>query len=70
MKIVDNKEVAKNVHLDVGIEGGNLVIAEKIALVAVAGPLLDKIAELIPGHFEDAIIPEAKKKLEDLAAQP
>lgn len=70
MKIVDNKEVAKNVHLDVGIEGGNLVIAEKIALVAVAGPLLDKIAELIPGHFEDAIIAEAKKKLEDLAAQP
>jgi hypothetical protein len=70
MKIVDNKEVAKNVHLDVELANAQLAVAMKLDVLVVAGPILDKIAELIPGHFEDGLIEEAKKKLAELAAAP
>lgn len=50
------------------IEDAKLKLELDVGLLVVAGPLLDKIAALIPGHFEDALIEEAKKKLADLAA--
>ncbi len=63
MKIVDNKEVVKNVHVDVEVADAQLKALVAVDVVVIAGPLLDKIAELIPGHFEDGLIAEAKAKL-------
>lgn len=70
MKIVDNKEVAKNVHVDVALENAQLKASVALDVLVVAGPILDKVAELIPGHFEDGLIAEAKVKLAELAAAP
>jgi hypothetical protein len=50
------------------LEDGKLKLELDISFLAVAGPVLDKLAELIPGHFEDALIAEAKQKLAELAA--
>ncbi len=70
MKIVDNKEVVKNVHVDVELADAQIKASVAVDVLLVAGPVLDKIAELIPGHFEDALIAEAKVKLAELAAAP
>ncbi len=70
MKIVDNVEVAKNVHLDLELANAQLALAVKLDVLVVAGPILDKIAEILPGHFEDPVIAEAKVKLAELAAAP
>lgn len=70
MKIVDNKEIVKNVHVDLEIANAQLALAVKLDVLVVAGPVLDKIADLIPGHFEDGLIAEAKVKLAELAAAP
>lgn len=69
MKLID-QEVVKNVHLKAEVVNAQLQVGVALDLIAVAGPLLDKIADLIPGHFEDGLIAEAKKKLAELAAAP
>lgn len=49
-------------------EDGKLKLEVDVSALALAGPFLDKIHSLLPGHFADSLIEEAKQKLADLAA--
>lgn len=69
MQLVD-KKIGENVEVGAKIEDSKLKLEVDVALLQFAGPLLDKIADLIPGHFEDALIAEAKVKLAALSAAP
>jgi hypothetical protein len=64
------KQLGKHVELKLGLEGGELKLAAEIAIVDIMGPLLDKVKELIPGHFDDALIDAAKEKLAEMAGKP
>lgn len=67
MDLVKQK-IGENVEASAKIEDAKLKLELDVSILAVAGPLLDKVAELIPGHFEDGVIAAAKQKLADLAA--
>lgn len=67
MMLVDQK-INDNVEVKVEAVDAKIKASVEFAYLIVAGPMLDKIAELIPGHFEDALIASAKAKLVELAA--
>jgi hypothetical protein len=69
MKLVD-KEVTPGVHVVVELADAKLKAGAEVDIKVLLVPALDKIAELIPGHFEDSVIAEAKEKLALLIAPP
>lgn len=67
MELVDQK-LGNSGEVKVKIENAQLQVVAALNLSVLAGPVLDKIAELIPGHFEDGLIQEAKDKIAALGA--
>lgn len=63
MQLFDTKVAGDKVELKGEISGAKLVLTQQVDMLTLLAPALDKIKELIPGHFDDDLIEEAKVKL-------
>lgn len=62
MQLFDQK-IGENVEVKGEISEAKLKLSQEVSVLVLINPVLDKIKELIPGHFDDDLIEEAKKKI-------
>lgn len=66
MNLFDTKVANDNVELKGEIDAASLVLTQKISLLPLVEPVLNKLKDIIPGHFDDDLIDQAIAKVKAL----